>query len=132
MYEHATYGLPPIYFDRPKHLYDRARSTDVALERLGEMAGMRMSDEGLVGDLLRLLEDCEDQGSIDLIEKIFAFYQKSPFDPPAYSVDRIIDDPASEKQRAFLKRLGIRNFSGTKSQARKKIDEILAERELTK
>lgn len=132
MYERAVVGLPPIYFDRPKHWYDRARSTDVALERLGEMAGERMSDEGLAGDLLRLLEDSEDQGSIDLIEKIFAFHQKSPYAPPTYGVDRIMDDPATEKQRQYLKRLGIRNFSGTKSEAGKKIDEILAEKELTK
>lgn len=134
MYEHATYGLPSILFGRPKHWYDRAGSTNVAIERLGEMALERMAcqDPGLEDDLLTILEVCEDPGSINLIERIFSFYQRSPFDPPGYTQTNFMDDPATESQRRFLKRLGVQNFSGTKNQASKRIDEILAERDLTR
>lgn len=135
LYEPAIYGLPRLLYGRPKHWYDRARSTNDAIDRLGEFTLDQLnvsSDPADEADLLRLLEDCEEPGSIDLIERIFAFYPRSPFDPPPPYQGISRHDPATEAQRRFLKRLGIQNFSGTKDQASRRIDQILAERDQTR
>lgn len=136
LYEYASYGLPPLYHGRPKYWYERAASTGQACERLTEMAIAQLEvaelDDKTTSDILLLLEQVEELDSIDLIKKILLFHPTSPFDPPARLIPLADTEMATPKQRNFLKQLGILNFHGTKAEASKKIDQILAERELTR
>jgi hypothetical protein len=126
MYADAVRGLPTILLNRPEHWYQRTHNVLAAIDRIGEMAADRLTpwlkDEksGLYDDLLLILEDCESTESRDLIQKIQDYYPERPA-----MITYSDGPPATEKQRGFLRKLGVKNFNGTMAQASAKIDELL-------
>jgi hypothetical protein len=125
----AVIGLPPFVMFRPESWYKRAASTDEAIARLGEILTAWLvwtTDSSLRADLMLALEDCESRESRAFVSAIFDAYERSPFDPPALEADpnRPQAEPASEKQRNYLRRLGHKNFRGSKWEASRLIEKL--------
>jgi hypothetical protein len=133
VYWEAALGLSPIVMFRPKFWYGRAENSPRALERLSEMVLARLNHvhEDFHSDLMLVLEECEGEESLDLLGRIFAYQQTDPHGVPRdFAQTASPVEPASEKQRAYLRRLGHQQFRGSRAEASRLIERLKAEQQI--
>lgn len=125
IYADAALGIAPMMYGRPENWYGRVPSSSLAIERLGEMALDVMNHlPEAADDMLLILEESECEESIDLLDRILAHYPENPFSKRVPDVGSNAPLLASEKQRALLRKLGVKNFSGTRAEASAMIDKL--------
>lgn len=119
LYRWARY-LPAVYLKNEKP----AHNVEQLLDRVGDDAvehlGWTWLRSDVRRDLIKLLEIIEDSGSVAYAKELMSVAVVTADPVPLPIV------PATDKQVAYLKRLGVKEFKGSKSEASVMIEKLKA------